>query len=477
MEREAQRRRAEALDRFWDAMADDGAAERPEDVDEVFAATIYRLAEMGDLPGLAVARARVWSNLSRRGTSHHLGASLPFPARAPADERPMDGQKTRTDGRRTRGASWRAVPGGVPRTLAHAATILLLIGTLALLYVATRGMRPDRPVVIVPAIDVPTPMPGATPSATPLAGSDPAQFLWRYQDPESEPFAISPQIAIDPDGNLWIVDGARMGFQIVSPEGQLREHWGTPGKGDGEFDFIIDAKNSLDAFSGIAFTPDGGFYVADSHNFRVQQFDRDRRFVRAWGDFGTGDGQFVRPIDVEVDAEGNVYVIDGARNDIQKFDAEGRFLLRFGGRGAADGQVNGVSWGTLDAAGNLWLADSGNDRIQQFASDGAFLRALGAPGSGEGQFRDPQDVAIDAAGRIVVADTGNHRIQIFTSDGQFLAAIAGDEAGGTTFVDPTGVAVDARGNLYVHDYGNREFVEKFRLAPFPGSAAPAVAPP
>ena len=479
MEREAQRRRAEALDRFWDAVTDDGAVERPEDVDEVFAATIHRLADLGDLPGMAAARARIWRNLSERGVWPYVGPNVPFPARVLASEGPTDSLKTHTDGRVIPGLPGIVIPGRIPWALAHAATILLLIGTLVLVYVALSRVRPDEPVVIVPAIDVPPSTPEATlpVAGTPAAASGRAQFLWQYEDADGESLAISPQIATDPDGNLWIVDGARMGFQIVSPDGQLRERWGTPGKGDGEFDFKIDAKNSLDAFGGIAFTADGGFYVADSHNFRVQQFDRDRTFVRAWGSFGTGDGQFVRPIDVEVDADGNVYVIDAARNDVQQFDGEGRFLLRFGGRGAADGQLNGVGWGTLDAAGTLWIADSGNDRIQQFAPDGAFLRAMGTAGSGDGQFRDPQGVAFDATGRIIVADTGNHRIQLFTPDGQFLAALNGTDAGGTKFVDPVGVAVDAQGNVYVQDYGTTEFVEKFRLAPMPGSASSPVAPP
>jgi hypothetical protein len=47
--------------------------------------------------------------------------------------------------------------------LAQAATVLLVIGTVALLVFAFYGRRPDQPVVIVPAVDIPVATPGATP--------------------------------------------------------------------------------------------------------------------------------------------------------------------------------------------------------------------------------------------------------------------------------------------------------------------------
>ena len=54
----------------------------------------------------------------------------------------------------------------------------------------------------------------------------------------------------------------------------------------------------------IFFAPDGGFYVADFGNFRVQQFDKDRNFVRSIGAQGTGDGQFLGPVGMALDAQG-----------------------------------------------------------------------------------------------------------------------------------------------------------------------------
>jgi DNA-binding beta-propeller fold protein YncE len=457
MEREAQQRRAEALDHFWDALLADDEAERPDDVNEVFAATIDRLRELGDAPGLAAARGRIWRNLTEHAAPPRPEPIVPFRARVLASTQPTGGAAADADRR-----PWNAAPGRLRWVLAQAATILLLIGTVALLYFAFSRVRPEQPVVIIPAIEIPI----ATPAATPqLVTTAPVKYLWLFTDPEEAKLAVSPSITIALDGNLWIVDGAREGFQIISPTGELLERWGKPGKGDGEFNFHRDA---LNAVGDVAFRPDGGFYVADSHNFRIQQFDQNRQFVRAWGSFGSGPGQFREPESVLVDAEGNVYVIDGKRDDVQKFDAEGNFLLQFGGHGSADGQLNNAAWGVLDADSNLWITDDGNDRLQQFAPDGTFLRTIGSKGAGQGEFDEPQGIAIDATGRLYVTDSANARVQVFDRDGKFLFAFAGDDVGGTAFVWPVAIAVDKAGEVYVQEYATEqgyELIQTFRSLP------------
>jgi streptogramin lyase len=49
-------------------------------------------------------------------------------------------------------------------------------------------------------------------------------------------------------------------------------------------------------------------------------------FVRKWGSFGTGPGQFNRPHDIAIDNTGNIYVSDRDNNRIQKFTHNGTFI-------------------------------------------------------------------------------------------------------------------------------------------------------
>ena len=101
---------------------------------------------------------------------------------------------------------------------------------------------------------------------------------------------ITSEIA--PDGNIWVIEGQLGQFAIFSPEGERIETWGSPGSGEGQFDFLAEKWNAL---GDIAFAPDGSFYVADSQNARIQHFDADRRFLEAWDAAGPGDGQFILP--------------------------------------------------------------------------------------------------------------------------------------------------------------------------------------
>jgi sugar lactone lactonase YvrE len=362
--------------------------------------------------------------------------------------------------------------------LAHVATILILLGTLTLLYIGFVRTRPSEPVVIVPAVEVPVATPAATPGpdkATPFVlTAPPVAFQWTFADAEHNHLALSPQLTVAPDGNLWVVDGVRMGFQILSPDGELLEHWGTPGTGDGQFAFKVDAEN---AQSRVAFRPDGGFYVVDTQNRRIQQFAPDRSFVRSWGEFGTGDGQFVKPLELLVAADGTVSVIDTARNDVQQFDRDGQFLRTFGQRGSGEGELNGPGWGAIDAAGNLWIADIRNNRIVQFGPDGTFLRAIGDKGTGNGQFDVPQAIAIDTEGRLYVTDSANARVQVFDADGAFLFAFNGADVGGKALTWPIGIAIDSQGGIYVEEYATTDFIEKVRLVPDAAISAPSRAPP
>jgi type IV pilus assembly protein PilY1 len=71
--------------------------------------------------------------------------------------------------------------------------------------------------------------------------------------------------------------------------------------------------------------------VADTGNHRIVVLDSDGRFIRQWGRYGTGDGQFRYPFGVNTDSAGNVYVGDTGNRRVQIFDSSGNFLRQIGG--------------------------------------------------------------------------------------------------------------------------------------------------
>lgn len=183
--------------------------------------------------------------------------------------------------------------------------------------------------------------------------------LWTAHGPRPDrPWTWSPEI--DPKGRIWAASSYDDAFWIIDPGGTYVESWGGngPGGGDGEFRLTGDGNG----YGDVAFRADGGFYVADPGNARIQQFTADRKFVRTFGTFGTGPGQLTLPIDIDIDGVGNLYVIDDARRDVQVFSPDGEFL-----RVAA---TNVGPYVAVDPAGNLYAVDNEDVVLYRFTPDG-----------------------------------------------------------------------------------------------------------
>ena len=96
------------------------------------------------------------------------------------------------------------------------------------------------------------------------------------------------EIAVDRQGNLFILDAERDSKQVVykhSPDGERQETFGRYGSGDGEFDGPKD----------IAAGADGGVFVADTGNHRIVKFDNDGAFQLAFASEGLGGSEVTAP--------------------------------------------------------------------------------------------------------------------------------------------------------------------------------------
>jgi sugar lactone lactonase YvrE len=149
-------------------------------------------------------------------------------------------------------------------------------------------------------------------------------------------FAWPHGIRVDRSGNLWITDGqARNGIgqQVFkySPDGTLLMTLGTKGvRGDGP-----------DTFGGpcdVAVAENGDIFVADGHaNSRIVKFDKNGKFIKAWGQRGTGPGEFNLPHTLVIDSRGRVLVGDRSNNRIQIFDQDGTFIDQWAQFGTPSG--------------------------------------------------------------------------------------------------------------------------------------------
>ena len=190
------------------------------------------------------------------------------------------------------------------------------------------------------------------------------------------------------------------------------------------------------------------------------------KFAKKWGGAGSGDGQFLRPHDLDFNKEETVlYSVDRDGSRIQAFDKDGKFLFKFGEDGTGDGQMH-VPYGIdVDKEGNVWLADRANDRVQEFDSKGKFILKFGnvdgVPSAEEGKFDNPRHVAVSKDLKYVyVADSKNNRISQFDTKGNYIKSIGqlGTKPG--DFNLPTTIEIDSKGNFVVNERGN-ERIQKF----------------
>lgn len=220
--------------------------------------------------------------------------------------------------------------------------------------------------------------------------------------------------------------------------------------------------------AGVAVAGDEVFVVEDG-NRRVQVFDRDGTFLRAFGKGvdrtpgsatpdvcttlcgrgtgGSGPGALAAPKGVAV-AGGEVFVVDSGNQRVSVFSTAGTFLRNVGGPAAQDGGLS-FPWGIAAAGGELYITDLGLAQVIVLTPAGALVRTIGSFGTGPGELRRPFDVDVDpAADRVVVADDLNGRVGVFTTDGTPVTTFA--DTALATPSRPIAIHLD-RGRAYLGD--------------------------
>jgi tripartite motif-containing protein 71 len=255
-------------------------------------------------------------------------------------------------------------------------------------------------------------------------------------------------VAVDPQGNLWVVDKANNRIQKFDPSGKYLAKFGSLGPGDGQFNRPTS----------IAIASDGNLLVTDAGNGRIQRFSSAGAYISKFGSKGSGNGQFngSGPEGIAVDAVGNVWVSDTYGGRVQKFNSAGEFVKVAGSKGSGSGQLGEPTGIAVDPSGNLWVADWQNNRVSVFNSNGEFLSQFGSTGSGEGQFSHPDEIEIDKLGNVWVGDQSNNRVQQFDLAGQFKGKFgaAGSGPGQFNLAYPMGIAADSKGHLWIADVNN-----------------------
>jgi len=232
-------------------------------------------------------------------------------------------------------------------------------------------------------------------------------------------FKSPHSLRFDGQGNVWITDHSAHVVKKFTPEGQLLLTLGTPGTpGEDESHF--------NGPTDTAVTPAGDVFVSDGYgNRRVVHFDAQGKFVKAWGRYGSGPGQFCLPHQIVVDSRGVLYVADRNAGRIHVFDQQGKAL----------GEWNHLimPWGLcITAADEIWACGSSpqawfrdgsypppKDAIfMRFSTDGRVRQLWTVPVAEEGQEKPGEcnwlhAVGVDSMGNLYAGDINGKRVQKF----------------------------------------------------------------
>ena len=298
-------------------------------------------------------------------------------------------------------------------------------------------------------------------------------------------------LAFDGNGNLYISDTFNNLVRKVDVNGTITTF---AGSGSGLSGYGGDGGPASDALlsypASVAVDGNGNLYIVDSLNNRVRRVDPGGTIttVAGSGSFGYGgDGgpataaALFLPEDAAVDGNGNLYIADSLNHRIRRVDPSGTITTvagngddGYGGDGgpAVAAMLNGPNGVAVDGNGNLYIADSLNHRIRRVDPSGKITTVAGGGDDGYGgdggpavaaMLNGPNGVAVDGNGNFYIADSLNHRIRTVDPSGT-ITTVAGDGDDGyggdgdlataAQLNNPARVAADSAGNVFIADLGN-----------------------
>lgn len=267
-------------------------------------------------------------------------------------------------------------------------------------------------------------------------------------------------IAVSSDGQIiYVVNAGNQRIERYTREGKFLGIWDStndPG--------LALAYDNGQGASGITLGDDGLVYVADTWNHIVLVLDKEGRVVRQLGQRGVltdiGDGSdpatdpglFFGPRGIAL-LNNEIYVTDTGNERIQVFGKDGTFLRAFGGFGSGEGQLIEPTGIVAGPDGNIWVADSGNGRVVVYTPRGEVAQTIPVPSwAGQEGTNRINGLAFDKKGVLYL--TSPQQSQVDAYDGKQVVQVENADA-----VRPLGIAASPDDMLLVTDNAESRVIQ------------------
>ena len=141
------------------------------------------------------------------------------------------------------------------------------------------------------------------------------------------------------------------------------------------------------------------------------KFDKTGKFIKTWGKWGSGDGEFDQPHALAFDSRGRLFIGDRNNNRVQIFDQDGKFIDKWY-------QFSRPSGIYIDKNDILYVADSESKSVSRnhqdwnrgirigSAKDGKVTAFIPDPDENATGTSAAEGVVVDTAGKIYGAEVG-----------------------------------------------------------------------
>ncbi len=195
---------------------------------------------------------------------------------------------------------------------------------------------------------------------------------------------------------------------------------------------------------GIAFAPDGRFFVASQQGNQVFVFDENEVHTGAFAPTAP-DPALNGPTGLAISNDGSLLYVSSFNNDsVFVFDLDGNYLRDFG-----HADLNGPNCVAFDSTGNFYISSALNANVLKFDANEQHIVTFTSLGA-----ISPMSIARNTSDELYVSGGGSSNIVKFDTNGNVLDVITHPDLPATQ-----GIAFDDAGHFFSSSFSQPNILE------------------